>query len=67
MGSEDCPTCDACGYYDDPDPTCPVCHGHGIAWFCLSTATYCEQNPLPGREDVPRHTEEWFTVEGTDG
>lgn len=62
IGWEDCPTCAACGYYDEPDPTCPVCDGSGRASFCLSTADWCDANPLPGREDVARHTVEWFEV-----
>jgi hypothetical protein len=62
IGWEDCPTCAACGYFDEPDPTCPVCEGSGRASFCLSTSEWCEANPLPGREQVARHTVEWFEV-----
>jgi hypothetical protein len=62
MSVEDCEWCPAFGYYDDPDPACPKCHGTGIARFCLSSAEFCEANPLPGQEAVERHTIEWFKV-----
>lgn len=62
MGYEDCEVCPAFGYYYDPDPDCYACHGTGTAWFCLSSAEWCEANPLPGREEVERHTVEEFVV-----
>jgi hypothetical protein len=55
--------CEACGYsVDDPDPTCPACSGTGRMPVCGSTAEWCEANPLPGRDDVRRHTPESFEV-----
>lgn len=61
--SERCEWCPACGYYEQPDPSCPSCEGTGTAWFCLSSAEWCEGNPLPGREDVARGTIEFYEVE----
>lgn len=60
--SEDCEVCPAFGYYYEPDPQCPACHGTGIAHSCLSSADWCEAHPLPGRENVERHTVEWFKL-----
>lgn len=62
IGWEDCPTCAACMRSHDPDPHCPACGGSGASNFCLSSAEWCEANPLPGHENIPRHTVEWFTV-----
>lgn len=62
LAFEDCETCPACGWYDGFDPTCPACHGSGRVAFCLSTGEWCEMNPMPGRENVDRHTVEEFEV-----
>lgn len=59
---EECELCPACGYYDDPDPTCPACHGEGFAPECASSYDYCMAHPLPGRQDTPRHTAERFLI-----
>jgi hypothetical protein len=62
MGWEDCQLCPACGYYAAADPTCPNCHGTGTVYWCLSSDWWCEANPLPGREQVARHTVEEFEI-----
>jgi hypothetical protein len=40
---------------------CFDCNGSGVNHFCLSSEQWCNANPLPGREDVPRGKIEWFT------
>ncbi len=55
---EDCEICPACGWYEEFDPGCPFCHGVGTCPVCLSSAEWCQANPLPGREDVARSTPE---------
>lgn len=67
MGWEDCEVCPLFGYYDEPDPMCEACQGTGIAHFCLSSDEWCEDNPLPGRESVARHTIEEFEIARIDG
>lgn len=56
---EPCEWCPATGWYGgEYDPECHVCHGSGIGAWCLSSPEWCRDNPLPGREDVERHTVE---------
>lgn len=62
IGHEDCEWCPATGWYGENDPSCPACHGTGIVHFCMSSADWCEANPREGRENVDRHTVEWFEV-----
>lgn len=65
LGFEDCELCPATGHYDTPDPLCEACHGTGHVPWCCSTVEYCDSNPRPGREDVKRHTPEWFHLHQT--
>lgn len=46
---------------------CYGCGGTGGDWWCLSGADWCEANPLTGRENIPRGTVEWFTLEPARG
>jgi hypothetical protein len=46
---------------DEYDWPCDECHGRGGWQHCISSAEWCEANPLPGREDVRRGAIEWFT------
>lgn len=65
MAWEDCGTCSAVAgldRYGFGDPDCPTCNGEGRMGVCLSSRGWCEENPLPGREDVARHTIEHFTI-----
>ena len=49
-GDDDC-------YQGEP---CEWCDGAGHHWRCLSSVAWCEAHPMPGREDVERHTPEFF-------
>lgn len=59
---EDCQMCPATGWYDNPDPACPACRGTGSVAICLSAYEWCRDHPLPGREDVQRHTVDEYVV-----
>lgn len=48
---------------DDIRP-CYDCGGECGWYFCISSTEYCEAHPLPGREQTPRGTIEWFKLEG---
>ncbi len=65
MATEPCEFCPACGYYDEPDPTCPKCEGSGYTHWCLSGEAWCEAHPRPGHEATPRHTIEEYEYEVT--
>jgi hypothetical protein len=73
MDTERCTECDdgfdghdcgddcCCCLYPEENVTCQYCDGKGIWWTCLSSPEFCQANPLPGRENVPRGKVEWFT------
>lgn len=51
-------------WYDEDDyKPCHQCGGEGSWMLCISTPEWCEDNPIAGRESIPRHTPEWFVVE----
>jgi len=56
MLREACETCECFGYYDEPDPQCPACHGTGMSVWCLSGYDWCKTHPRSGREAVKPHT-----------
>ena len=39
---------------------CDTCRGYGGWNQCGNDAKWCEENPIPGRENVKRGTLEWF-------
>ncbi len=55
---EDC----CCCLNPEENVLCQFCLGAGVFHFCLSSAEWCQANPMPGREDVERGAIEWFTV-----
>lgn len=48
--------------YPEENVPCHVCGGGGGWLVCLSSAEWCEANPMPGRESVARGTVEWFDL-----
>jgi hypothetical protein len=70
---EECPQCcgegytshdcgeDSCCCLDPEDNVpCDICHGRGTFPRCLSSVSWCEANPQPGREGIPRSSPESF-------
>lgn len=55
---EDC----CCCLHPEDNVPCQYCRGTGFWRMCVSSPKFCEANPLPGREGVPRGRLEWFTV-----
>lgn len=53
---EDC----CCCLDPEENVVCDACGGRGSFPRCLSSAKWCEANPLPGREAVKRGQVEWF-------
>jgi hypothetical protein len=47
--------------YKDVD-LCDECWGHPVTHHCMSSSAWCQANPLPGREAVPRGAVEWYAV-----
>ena len=65
IATEDCDFCGedtCCCLYPDDNLVCDYCRGTGVWRICLSSAEWCQENPLPGREGVERGAVEWFTV-----
>lgn len=70
VDSEECDACnceDGCIWDDDDEDAqdwepCPICDGAGVWHRCMSSPEWCQANPIPGREDVPRGKIEWFTI-----
>lgn len=56
---EDCCMC----RYPDENVPCQVCDGRGGFTHCLSSADWCEANPLPGKERTKRGELEWYTFD----
>lgn len=54
---EDC----CCCAEPEENVACRCCDGTGLWRTCLSSADWCNANPLTGREDVKRGEIEWFT------
>lgn len=52
-----------CCLYPEDNVACDICHGDGGFLVCVSSETWCQLNPLPGREKTERDTPEWFCVE----
>jgi hypothetical protein len=45
---EDC----CCCVEPEPNVRCDWCSGTGGSWHCANTPTWCEANPLRGREHI---------------
>lgn len=70
--TEDCGECEdgfdghdcgddcCCCLHPEENVVCQYCGGTGTHHTCLSTAEWCNANPLPGRENVERGAIEWF-------
>lgn len=56
---EDCCVC----LHPEDNMRCDICHGEGSWPRCFSSAEWCRDHPMPGRENVPRSTPEWFVVD----
>jgi hypothetical protein len=56
---EDC----CCCLGPEPNVPCDICDGRGGWYDCCSSAEWCKANPLDGRENIKRHTPEWYTLD----
>lgn len=55
---EDCCAC----AFPEPNCICQYCYGDGHRLLCCNSWQWCIDNPLPDRENVLRHTLEWFAT-----
>lgn len=55
---EDCCAC----LHPENNVPCEICNSTGVNHFCLSSAEWCQANPIPGREGFRRGEIEWFTI-----
>jgi hypothetical protein len=58
---EDC----CCCLEPELNVTCQYCRGRGVYHVCLSSPQWCQDNPLPGREQIERGAIEWYTIENS--
>lgn len=56
----DCGEDVCCCLHPEDNVICQYCRGYGGWHLCLSSADWCQANPLPGRESVERGEIEWF-------
>lgn len=56
---EDC----CCCLYPEENVICQICNGNGGWRECCSSSQWCQENPLPGRENVLHGALEWFTFD----
>jgi hypothetical protein len=63
FNGHDCGDDTCCCLHPEENVLCDICRGYGVIHHCLSSAEWCQANPLLGREDIDRGQIEWFTVE----
>lgn len=63
LSGHDCGEDCCCCLDPEPNVPCDICEGHGGWWSCLSSAEWCEKNPLPNHEEIERGKIEWFQVD----
>ena len=58
--------CDEGRIYDDDgiDDECEICDGHGGWNCCANVPSWCQANPLEGRENVERGAVKLVLMEG---
>lgn len=57
---EDCCAC----IYPEENVPCQMCDCEGHWHQCISSEEWCQENPIPGRENMRRGEIEWFTIPG---
>lgn len=54
MNGHDCGEDTCCCLEPEDNMACDICEGQGGWYVCLSSAEWCRNNPLPGREEKVR-------------